>query len=240
MRKTKKQPSISIVLPVYNERLRISQGIQKSLELQEKWQGEMEIIVVDDGSDDGTLGQIDPDFREKIKILQFSHQGKGGAVKQGILAAKGEKILFTDIDWSVPVEQVLEMLSLDADIVIASREIKGARRIAEPPWRHLVGKLFNRWVQWMLLSGYEDTQCGCKVFRNQVAKQIFSQTQEKGWAFDVEVLVLAHVFGLLVTEFPVSWQYQASSKIVIIRDGVQMARAVLRIKRRLLRGDYNE
>ena len=236
---TKKQPSISIILPVYNERSRISQGIQKALELQHKWTGQAEIIIVNDGSDDGTIEEIDPNIRDIIKIIKIPHQGKGEAVKQGILNANGEKILFSDIDWSVPVEQVLEMLLLDADIVIASREIKGARRIAEPPWRHLVGKIFNRWVQWMLLSGYEDTQCGCKIFTQEVARRIFPLIQEKGWAFDVEVLVLAHVFGVLVAEFPVSWQYQDSSKIVIIRDGVQMARAVLRIKRRLLKGEYS-
>jgi len=210
------------------------------MELQRKWQGETEVIIVDDGSDDGTIQKIDPKIREEITLITIAHQGKGEAVKQGVLRAKGDKILFSDIDWSVPVEQVIEMLLLDSDIVIASREIKGARRIAEPPWRHLVGKFFNRWVQWMLLSGYEDTQCGCKIFQHQVAQRIFSRTKEKGWAFDVEVLVLAHVFGILVTEFPVSWQYQSSSKIVILRDGTNMARAVLRIKRRLLRGDYNE
>ena len=226
------------MLPVYNERLRISQGILKALDLREKWDGSVEIIIVDDGSDDETIAQIPPNIRSEINIISLAHQGKGEAVKQGVLQASGERILFSDIDWSVPVEQVLEMLLLDADIVIASREIMGARRVAEPPWRHLVGKLFNRWVQWMLLSGYEDTQCGCKVFRAQVGKQIFSQVQEKGWAFDVEVLVLAHVLGIMVMEFPVSWQYHASSKIDVLRDGVQMARAVLRIKRRLLRREY--
>ena len=235
---TKKQPSISIVLPVYNERLRIAQGIQSALRLRTRWQGDVEIIVVDDGSDDGTKEVLTEDLMAQLRFIRIPHQGKGAAVKEGILAATGERIIFSDIDWSVPVEQVLEMLVVDSAIVIASREIKGARRIAEPPERHLLGKMFNRWVQWMLLSGYEDTQCGCKVFQRDIATQIFTKVQEKGWAFDVEVLVLAHVLGVIVTEFPVSWQYQPSSKIVIVRDGIQMGSAILRIKKRLLRGEY--
>lgn len=240
---TKKQPisdhqTISIVLPVYNEEQRIAEGIREALRLRELWPAAVEIIVVDDGSTDRTLSILQELEVMELIVLSEQHKGKGATVKKGVLSASNALIVFSDIDWSVPVEQVIQMLNISAQIVIASRELSGSRRIAEPPWRHLMGKVFNRWVQWMLLSGYYDTQCGCKIFQKEVAHQIFAQVQEKGWAFDVEILVLAHLFGVKVVEFPVSWQYQANSKIRFVADGIAMGRAVLRIKNRLLQNEY--
>ena len=232
---TKKAPSLSIIVPVYNERHRILSGIKKARDLKRQWLGECEILVVDDGSTDDCTALLDD---EDVTIFSLPHLGKGAAVAQGMLKADGERVLFTDVDWSVPVEDVISMLELNDDLVIASREISGARRLGEPPWRHLVGKAFNRWVQWTLLSGYADTQCGCKIFSRRASQAIFSLVKEPGWAFDVEVLVLAHLLGFKVREFPVFWQYKANSKIQIVRDGINMSRAVLRIKRRLLQKSY--
>jgi len=235
---TNQADSLSIILPIFNERERIVLGVQKALELAEQWPSETEIILVDDGSNDGGIEQLSAPVLERITVLYIEHQGKGAAVQAGVLAARMQRILFSDIDWSVPIEQILSMLLLEDKLIIASREIKGARRIAEPPWRHVLGKIFNRWVQWMLLSGYEDTQCGCKIFDGDLAHRIFSQVKEKGWAFDVEVLLLAHLYGIHVREVPVSWQYQTHSKITLVQDGIAMAQAVLRIKKRLLQGEY--
>ena len=232
---TKKARSLSIILPVYNERSRILSGVQKAWELKKQWTGECEIIVVDDGSTDDCISLLE---NEDIVVLCLPHLGKGAAVSQGMLKANGQKVLFVDIDWSVPVEDVVSMLKWDDDLVIASRAIGGARRLGEPPWRHLVGKAFNRWIQWTLLSGYPDTQCGCKIFSQRAAQAIFPLVKEPGWAFDVEVLVLAHLLGFKVREFPGFWQYRSNSKIQIVRDGISMSQAILRIKGRLLQESY--
>ena len=232
---TKKAETLSIVLPVYNEHSRILDGVRQAMELKRQWAGDCEIIVVDDGSTDECVTLLDENL---VTIVSLPHKGKGSAVREGMLLANNERIVFSDIDWSVPVEQVIFMLQVPGEIVIASREISGARRIAEPPWRHLLGKGFNRWVQWMLISGYEDTQCGCKIFSKRAAESIFLKVKEVGWAFDVEVLVIAHLLGFQVIEYPVSWQYQADSKIKIIPDVLRMARAILRIKSRLLTKSY--
>jgi dolichyl-phosphate beta-glucosyltransferase len=235
---TKNLPTLSIVLPVFNERNRIVSGLEKAFVLQNQWVGNCDILLVDDGSTDNSLDMVQQ-FKDQITILSIPHLGKGGAVQKGMLEASGDWVVFSDIDWSVPVEQVFAMISTPADIVIASREVVGARRIAEPPWRHILGKFFNRWVQWMLISGYEDTQCGCKVFSQKASQSIFSKTQENGWAFDVEVLVLAHLMGFQVKEYPVSWHYQSNSKIKVFSDGIRMAKAILRIKKRLLERTYS-
>ena len=235
--------SLSIVIPVFNEASRIQKGVQQAIELGQLWnkqsQRDWEIIVADDGSTDRCTDLIaDMCQQHPIHIVSLPHKGKGHAVQQGILRAQYERIVFSDIDWSVPLQQVLPMLQMKASIVIASREIQGARRVAEPPWRHLLGKVFNRWVQWILLSGYMDTQCGCKVFDRKVAQELFPKLREMGWAFDVELLLIAHVLGMQVVEFPVSWQYQAQSKIRLLQDGWEMTQAVLRMKHRLLDGVY--
>ena len=230
---------ISIVLPVYNERKRILYGVEQAIQLGQLLQQNYEIIIADDGSDDDSIDTIASlQDNHPIKIYKFDHKGKGHAVKQAMLQAKGRRVLFSDIDWSVPILQAKQMLDMPHDIVIASREIHGARRIAEPPHRHILGTIFNRWVQWTLLSGYMDTQCGCKVFAQSCIQSIFSKVQEDGWAFDVEVLLIAHTQGYRVYEHPISWQYQSQSKIRIIKDGLQMAYAVLRMKSRLQQGQY--
>jgi len=243
MTKAENLKSLSIVLPVFNEATRIVDGVKQAIELAQLWhsqhQGDWEIIVADDGSSDDTLALLGRLEHREIRILRLKHQGKGHAVQQGVLASQHQRIVFSDIDWSVPVHQVLDMINMDKSIVIASREVQGSRRVAEPPWRHLLGKIFNRWVQWTLLSGYMDTQCGCKVFDRPNALWLFGQLQEKGWAFDVELLLMAHLSGWQVQEFPVSWQYQSQSKIRILKDGWDMAQAILRIRQRLLSGGYH-
>ena len=170
--------------------------------------------------------------------------GKGATVRSGLAHSKTDWSIFTDIDWSVPLETVYQLvmstLKTPSDIVIASREISGATRIAEPPWRHILGKIFNRWVQWLLLAGYMDTQCGCKMLHRSVINIVVPLMKEDGWAFDVELLLIANLKGLSVTEFAVPWVYQSQSKIRLWRDGMQMAQAVWRMKQRLNLNNFEE
>ena len=237
------KPSLSIILPVYNESTRIERGVEYAQHLQNKLSTHcsvVEVWIVDDGSTDGCLELI----AEGIHVLRNPHKGKGATVRSGLLKTTTDWVLFTDIDWSVPVETVYHLilsgLQGQAAIVIASREIEGATRIAEPPWRHILGTLFNRWVQWMLLAGYMDTQCGCKLLHRDSINRIVPKMTEDGWAFDVELLLLANLHGIAVSEFAVPWVYQSQSKIRIWRDGLQMAQAILRMKRRLNLTNFNQ
>ena len=230
-------PTLTILLPVYNEATRITYGIEQALLLREKltpYCQQVDILIVDDGSTDHCTASI---LHPQIEVLHRPHLGKGAAVRAGLQHNQHNWVIFSDIDWSVPVDTVVQLvlhaLTTQAKIVIASREINGATRIAEPPWRHLLGKVFNRWVQWILLAGYMDTQCGCKLLHRDAIAAIVPKLQEDGGAFDVELLLLANIYGLQVVEFAVPWIYQPQSKIRLWRDGIQMAQAVLRMKRRL-------
>jgi hypothetical protein len=230
-------PTITILLPIYNESLRIAEGIKQAHLLKKKLAdlfSDVQILIVDDGSTDTSLSLInDPN----IDILQRPHMGKGATVRSGLVHSTADWVLFSDIDWSVPVDTVYQLivhgLKNNHPVVIASREINGATRIAEPPWRHILGKIFNRWVQWVLLAGYMDTQCGCKLIHRSAIEACAPMLQEDGWAFDVELLLMANLNGIQISEFPVPWIYQPQSKIRLWRDGIQMAQAVLRMKQRL-------
>lgn len=235
-------PTLTILLPVYNEARRIQRGLESALRLQSKLQSHctVDILVVDDGSTDGSTDSLPND----VTLLKRPHLGKGATVRAGLEHSDTDWVLFTDIDWSVPVETVYQLvvsgLQSTSDIVIASREIEGATRIAEPPWRHILGTIFNRWVQWMLLAGYMDTQCGCKLLHSRAIERITPLMQENGWAFDVELLLIANLKGLSVREFPVPWVYQPQSKIRICKDGWQMAQAVLRMRQRLNLDNFDQ
>ena len=236
------KPSLTILLPVYNEALRLRRGLDCARQLSDKLTTSfnVEILVVDDGSTDGSTNDLPND----VKLLKRPHLGKGATVREGLRYSDSEWTLFTDIDWSVPVETVYQLimtgLNSSADVIIASREIHGATRIAEPPWRHLLGKVFNRWVQWMLLAGYMDTQCGCKLLRHSAIETIVPFMREDGWAFDVELLLIANLKGVSVSEFAVPWVYQSQSKIQVWRDGLQMAQAVWRMRQRLNLNNFEE
>ena len=235
-------PTLTILLPVYNEARRIQRGLDCAKQLSDKLTPHcnVEILVVDDGSTDGSTDSLP----HNVRLLKRPHLGKGATVRAGLEFSTSEWTLFTDIDWSVPIETVYQLivkgLQSPADIIIASREISGATRIAEPPWRHLLGKVFNRWVQWMLLAGYMDTQCGCKMLRRSAIDTVVPLMKEDGWAFDVELLLIANLKGFNVSEFAVPWVYQSQSKIQVWRDGLQMAQAVWRMRQRLNLNNFEE
>jgi len=236
------RPTLTILLPVYNEAHRIQRGLDSALYLSEKLKHhcDVEILVLDDGSTDGSTDNLPTG----VRLIKRPHLGKGAAVRVGLNNCTSEWTLFTDIDWSVPVETVYQLiingLDSSSDIIIASREISGATRIAEPPWRHLLGKLFNRWVQWMLLAGYMDTQCGCKMLHRNAIETVVPLMKEDGWAFDVELLLIANLKGVSVSEFAVPWVYQSQSKIRVWRDGLRMAQAVWRMRQRLNLNNFEE
>ena len=169
-------------------------------------------------------------------------QGKGAAVRTGMLAARGDYLFMADADFSMPVEEVLKFLPpklSDYDVAIGSRETAGAVRYNEPAYRHFMGRVFNSYVKVLAIPGFEDTQCGFKCFRREVALDILPYQTIDGWAFDVELLFIALQRNYRVVEVPVQWYYGANSRISPIRDTINMIREVLHIRANGWNGRYS-
>ena len=198
---------------------------------------------MDDGSADGTAAMAESFSREvpRVVVQREPHRGKGGAVKAGLLAARGDYRFICDADLSMPIAEIARFLPphlADFDVAIGSREVPGARRINEPARRHLVGRIFNETVKALLLSWIEDTQCGFKMFTRSAVETIFPLVTTDGWAFDIEALYIAREHGLRIREIPIEWHYRERSQIRVVRDGLAMFRELLRMRSRAARGAY--
>jgi glycosyltransferase involved in cell wall biosynthesis len=251
---TSAAPRLSLVIPAYNEARRIKQTLGAAIDALAETAITGEIIVVDDGSSDETRALADAEaaVHPGIRVLGLRHQGKAAAVREGMLAACGELILFSDADLAVPLSYIrpfVETAEEGADVVIASREGAAARRIGEPGYRHVMGRVFNRFVQLLLLSGIEDTQCGFKLFRREAAREILEHTRlyagsngevtgARVTAFDVEILVIARRLGFEIAVLPVEWTYGEHSKVNPLRDSLLNLRDLATVKWHDARGAY--
>jgi len=249
------RPNLSIVIPAYNEERRLPDTLQRVTEYLQRQPYSAEVIVVDDGSTDNTVtvAEAFAATHPWVRLIKNDHRGKGYAVRTGILAAQGEHVLFSDADLATPIEEerkLFRWLGEGYDIAIGSREGVGAQRISEPWYRHLMGRAFNFIVRLVAVGGFQDTQCGFKLFRGPVARRIFQQVQlygakaglVKGGAvtgFDVEVLFLARKAGYKVKEVPVAWRYGTNTKVSPIRDSIRMFRDVVRVRWNDVMGMYN-
>lgn len=236
-------PFLSVILPVHNEERRLPPSLTKLTAFLSAQPYPSEVIVVENGSADRTyaLAQEFAAQEERVRVLREEARGKGLAVRAGMLAARGEYRMFADIDFSMPVEEIARFLPpcLDAAVSIASREAPGAVRYQEPEYRHLVGRVFNTVVRLAVLPGLQDTQCGFKCFRRDVAERVFPLQTITGWTFDVEVLAAARRMGYTIVEVPVPWHFNADSKVRVLNDSLTMALDLLRIRRNLRRGVYD-
>jgi dolichyl-phosphate beta-glucosyltransferase len=235
---------LSIIIPAFNEEKRLPDSLPKIIHFVRQQAYPIEVIVVDDGSSDRTAEvvrqfQKDASF---ISLLPVEHGGKGHAVKAGMQQARGDYLFLCDSDLSMPIDEVAKFLppALDGyDVAIASREISGARRYGEPPYRHLMGRVFNLIVRLLAVPGVQDTQAGFKCFRRQAARQLFPLQTIKGWGFDVEVLFIARKRGLRIVEVPIHWYYMNRSRVRPVRDTYNMFREVLKVRLNNWRGRYN-
>ena len=229
------EPFLSVVIPAFNEESRISHTLSQVVDYLTARDYTWEIVVADDGSRDATTGLVDQVILDhpNIQILRLPHRGKGWAVKNGMLAARGEYRLLCDADLSVPIAQVerlLPPLGPGSDIVLGSREAPGAARIGEPARRHLMGRLFNLLVSRLAVPGLADTQCGFKCFRGAAAEDLYPRQTMDGFAFDVELLYLARKRGLTFAEVGVDWYYRSQSKVRPVRDSFAMTLDLLKIR----------
>lgn len=210
---------ISIVIPVFNEEKRISASLETISEFLKGYKETCEVIIVDDGSWDSTP-KILEDFKAtmNLKILtQKTNKGKGAAIRTGIGGAEGERILFTDIDLSVPIETLIsfnEALKDDVDIVIGSREHPESRIEVKQFWlRELAGYSFTILTNAILQVGVSDFTCGFKLFRREAARKIFAKQIINRWAFDGETMFLAKKYEFEIKEMPVVWRHSEGSKV---------------------------
>ena len=236
-------PDLSIVIPAFNEEARIVGTLESVTQYLAASSLLWELVVVDDGSSDGTAALVAQwaDNREGVRLESIRHQGKGAAVRHGMLAASGRYRFLCDADLAMPIEGVavfLDRMSEGYDIVIGSRQIAGARRFNEPVTRHISGRIFNWAVRLLAVGDFQDTQCGFKCFRGEVADQLFASQRSAGFGFDVEVLYLARKRGLRVLEIPIDWYHQRASKVRGLVDPFLMLRETLMVRWNDLRGRY--
>jgi dolichyl-phosphate beta-glucosyltransferase len=234
---------LSIVIPAYNEARRLEATIDTVCRYLRGQSWTWEVRVVDDGSRDetATIAENLAAGESRLVVQREPHRGKGGAVKAGLLSARGAFRFICDADLSMPIDEVGRFLppSLSAfDVAIGTREGLGARRIGEPSYRHVMGRLFNGVVQRLALPGIEDSQCGFKMFTADAVRSIFPLVTIDGWAFDVEVLTIARERRLRVVEVPIEWHYRSESQVSMVRDSLGMLRELLRIRLRAFRGAY--
>ncbi len=227
---------ISIVIPAYNEEKRISNTLKTIDEYLSTKFKNYEILVIDDGSKDNTIQRIEDMNIANVRILQNKrNQGKGYAVRKGVLNAKGSIILFSDADLSTPIEEFEKLhmqLKNGYNITIGSRRLKNSDiKIKQPLYRRILGKGFGITVRLLMGMNIKDTQCGFKLFKKDIAKQLFNIQRIKGFSFDVEILFLARKNKARIKEIPVIWKDSAAeSKVNAFSESFRMLRDLIKIR----------
>ena len=228
---TSSAPFLSVVIPAYNEERRLPPTMERVKQYLAVQGYSSEIIVVDNNSKDATAEVA---RRAGVTVLSELRQGKGIAVRTGMLAAKGEYVLFSDADLSTPIEEVEKlMVALRAghDIAIGSRALPESNLPVRQPWyRELVGRAGNLLVRLMAVHGIADTQCGFKLFPREIARRLFGAQRMTGIAFDMEVLFLAQRLGLRIAEIPVTWIDNPDTRISRVRDSADAIKDLIRIR----------
>jgi dolichyl-phosphate beta-glucosyltransferase len=234
---------LSVVIPAYNE----EQRLPSTLDRIAAWVNQSplpvaEILVVDDGSRDGTAALVEQRGGIVRLVRNPGNRGKGYAVRNGMLAATGDWILSTDADLSAPIEELGKLFSAaqreSAVVAIGSRALdRKLVKVHQPMMREFSGRAFNVVMRMVTRLPFRDTQCGFKLFRQDAAREIFSRQKEEGFSFDVEDLVIARALGLRSIEVPVEWSNVEGTK-VSLSQGMKSFADLVRIRGRAVRGDY--
>jgi dolichyl-phosphate beta-glucosyltransferase len=238
-------PTYSIVLPAYNESARIAASLEKTFThiKQQNWKAE--VIVVNDGSSDDTAEIVTRHAARhpELRLIQNpQNRGKGYSVRNGMLHAHGDILLFSDADLSSPIEEAGKLfaaIAAGADIAIGSRWMKTELQIRRQPlYRQILGRIFNLALRLILRLNFKDTQCGFKAFSRDAAQAVFPAQQIERWGFDPELLYLARKRHLTVAEVPVAWAHREGTRIHPIRDGLRMFWDVVRVRWNAISGKY--
>lgn len=229
----------SLVVPAFDEARRIERSIAGIAAWRRSRPGgwDWEVILVDDGSNDGT-GNLARRAAEKegLPVTQLRHdrnRGKGAAIRTGVLASTGDPVLVTDTDLSTPLSEWVKLAERlpTHPVTIGSRAIdEDLVRRRQPFYRQFMGKSFNTFVRLLAVPGIRDTQCGFKLFRGDVARELFSEARIDRFAYDVEILYLARRHGIAIAEVPVLWFNSPESKVAVVKDSLRMLRDLLRVR----------
>jgi dolichyl-phosphate beta-glucosyltransferase len=235
-------PYLSIVIPAYNEARRLPPTLDRLYAYLRDQPYDWEIIVVSNGSTDGTEAVVEQAQMTlpNLRLISLRDRGKGLATKIGALRSRGQVVFLCDADLSMPPEELaLFLREIETiDVVAGSREAPGARRYSEPWHRHIMGRVFNRLVRFLAVRGIEDTQCGFKAFRRPAAQALFGLQTLRGFGFDVELLYLACKFGFSVKELPIDWYFDPDTRVRPGIDSLEMLIEVVMIRIRDALGQY--
>ena len=228
---------LSMVIPAYNEARRLPPTLTRLRDYLDAGADSYEVLVVDDGSDDDTVAVAQAVAREwpQLEVLTLPHtQGKGAAVREGMLHARGALRAFSDADLSTPIEELPRLrshLGGACHVAIASRDAPGSDiQVHQPRWREFMGRTYNRILRLLVLPGIRDTQCGFKLFTSEAAEACFAPLETVRFGFDAEVLVRAHRRGWEIAEVPVRWRHVEESRVGGIGDALRMLYDLVRLR----------
>ncbi|MGB1286186.1 MAG: dolichyl-phosphate beta-glucosyltransferase [Aggregatilineales bacterium] len=236
-------PFLSIIMPAHNEAGRLPPSLVKIAEFLQQQSYQAEVIVVENGSHDGTF-EIADNLRDTypwLRVMQVDTRGKGLAVKAGMLAADGDYRFICDVDLSMPIDEITKFLPPQLpnyDVMIGSREGEGAQRIGEPEYRHIMGRILTMIVKLTAVRGFEDTQCGFKMFSREAAEDLFAVQQMHGIGFDVELIFIAKRRGYQIVDVPITWYYDDDSRMRLVQDSLHILAEIWQIRRNWRRGLY--
>jgi len=221
--------SLSIIIPAYNEEKRIKQTVSALRSYLKHRKYIYEIIVVDDGSADGTLSVLKDMLSTDLRVISITKSGKGAAVKEGVMSADKENkyVFFMDADLSTDPSEIGAFIDIfeeepETGVIIGSRYLPEGSVIIQPPFRSLVGRTFSFIKSKLLGIDFFDSQCGFKAFRMQTAKKLFAKSEIKGFSFDVEILYIALLNGITVKEKSVNWRHKPGGHVNLIADSIPM------------------
>lgn len=236
---------LSIVIPVYNEEGVIGGALAAATAFADARGLACEVLCVDDGSRDRSAEEIAAFAARDRRVVLHRlprNRGKGAAVREGVLRARGERVFFLDADLSTPLEELdrfLPRLDAGADIVLGNRKAAGATILVRQPWlRERLGKVFTALCRVLLAPGIDDFTCGFKGFRAEAAREVFARSSLDGWAFDAELVVIARALGYRVEQLPVTWRNDPGTKVRLCSAIVGALRDLLLLTSRRLRGSY--
>ena len=242
------RPTTSVIFPAYNEEARLERTLRETADYFAARGRAAEMIAVDDGSMDGTSALVHRLSLEypNLRLIRLpANRGKGYAVRTGVVNATGDRILFADADGATPISEIERLeAAIDAgsDIAIGSREAtqSNAVKVRTKRYRRIIGRTFHLLVSGLTVKGILDTQCGFKLFRADVAHDLFSRMRVNGFSFDVEVLLMAQRRQLRIAEVPVNWTHQPGSRVNLFSDSLKMALDLFVIRSNALRGYYDQ
>jgi dolichyl-phosphate beta-glucosyltransferase len=247
------RPWLSIVVPAYNEEARLPASLEGIHQYLTRQVYTAEVIVVDDGSEDktATVAQARQVSMPELRVLRNPHRGKAYALRTGVMASEGALVFLCDADLSMPISEIAKFFPVIGSghgLAIGSREAPGAQRFGEPPYRHLMGRVFNSLVRIVLFGEFQDTQCGFKCLTRDAARDIFPRLQVRTGdaavkgpmvtGFDVELLYLARKLGYRIAEVGIHWYYAPGTKVNPLRDTLRLVADVLKVRINDRRGYY--